>query len=144
MESEKVKEIKKALEAYGNDNKGITILRSGEIQSISYTDILTYINELEKCSEKWQKLCADEVALNKTFRDKINELESENEKLNKIFTYDKSMRDRCFDFIKNTKEQALKQFAERVKMEFYYEFDELIPSIMKGKIDKILKEFIGE
>jgi hypothetical protein len=29
-------------------------------------------------------------------------------------------------------------------MEFYYEFDELIPSIMSDKIDKILKEIIGE
>ena len=48
MNSEKVKEIKKALEVYGNENKGITILRGGEIQLISYADILTLINELEK------------------------------------------------------------------------------------------------
>lgn len=32
------------------------------------------------------------------------------------------------------------RFAERVKMAFYYEFDELIPSIMADKIDEIAKE----
>lgn len=36
--------------------------------------------------------------------------------------------------------KKLNDFAERIKMEFYYEFDELIPSIMADKIDKILKE----
>lgn len=41
-------------------------------------------------------------------------------------------------------EEKLKKFAERVKMEFYYEFDEIIPSIMADKIDKIAKEIIGE
>ncbi len=32
------------------------------------------------------------------------------------------------------------KFAERVKMAFYYEFDEIIPSIMADKIDEICKE----
>ena len=32
------------------------------------------------------------------------------------------------------------KFAERVKMAFYYEFDELIPSIMADKIDEICKD----
>ena len=40
----------------------------------------------------------------------------------------------------NVKE-ALKEFAERIKMAFYYEFDELIPSIMSDKIDEIAKEY---
>ena len=39
----------------------------------------------------------------------------------------------------NVKE-ALKEFAERVKMAFYYEFEELIPSIMSDKIDELIKE----
>lgn len=37
------------------------------------------------------------------------------------------------------RKQAMKEFAERVKMAFYYEFDELIPSIMAGKIDELLE-----
>ena len=43
----------------------------------------------------------------------------------------------------NVKE-ALKEFAERVKMAFYYEFEELIPSIMSDKIDELIKEVCGE
>ena len=38
------------------------------------------------------------------------------------------------------REQVVKEFAERVKMAFYYEFDELIPSIMADKIDELVKE----
>lgn len=39
---------------------------------------------------------------------------------------------------------AIEAFAERVKMEFYYEFDELIPSIMADKIDALVKEMVGD
>lgn len=38
------------------------------------------------------------------------------------------------------RKQAVIEFAERVKMAFYYEFDELIPSIMADKIDELVKE----
>ena len=38
------------------------------------------------------------------------------------------------------RKRAVKEFAERVKMAFYYEFDELIPSIMADKIDELVKE----
>lgn len=38
------------------------------------------------------------------------------------------------------KRETAEKFAERVKMAFYYEFDELIPSIMADKIDEICKE----
>lgn len=43
----------------------------------------------------------------------------------------------------NVKE-AVQEFAKRVKMVFYYEFDELIPSIMSDKIDELIKEVCGE
>ena len=42
------------------------------------------------------------------------------------------------------RKQAVKEFAERVKMAFYYEFDELIPSTMADKIDELVKEAYGE
>lgn len=42
------------------------------------------------------------------------------------------------------RKQAVKEFAERVKMAFYYEFDELMPSIMADKIDELVKEVCGE
>ena len=40
--------------------------------------------------------------------------------------------------------EAVREFADRVKMAFYYEFDELIPSIMADKIDNLVKEMVGE
>lgn len=43
--------------------------------------------------------------------------------------------------MKADKYEAVKEFAERVKMAFYYEFDEIIPSIMSDKIDELLKEY---
>lgn len=159
MESEKVKEIKKALEVYGNENKGITILRSGEIQSISYADILIYIKELEKCSEKWQKLCADEVALNKTFRDKINELESENERLkeeNRILSDNDTLLEMVALLSKETdillnriakleKENGkqLKQFAERLKGKFEHCVGDIYHAdTIDERIDETLNEFL--
>ena len=39
---------------------------------------------------------------------------------------------------------AVKEFAESIKMAFYYEFDELIPSIMADKIDELVKEVCGD
>lgn len=39
---------------------------------------------------------------------------------------------------------AVKEFAESVKMAFYHEFEELIPSIMADKIDGIVKEICGD
>ena len=36
--------------------------------------------------------------------------------------------------------EAIKEFAEQVKQAFYYEFDEIIPSIMADKIDALVKE----
>ena len=45
------------------------------------------------------------------------------------------------DELKQYKVQAVKEFAEKVKMAFYYEFDEIIPSIMSDKIDELLKDY---
>lgn len=38
---------------------------------------------------------------------------------------------------------AVEDVTERIKMAFYYEFDELIPSIMADKIDELVKEVCG-
>ena len=43
------------------------------------------------------------------------------------------------NFKKEVQKKTAEKFAERVKMAFYYEFDELIPSIMADKIDEICK-----
>ena len=39
---------------------------------------------------------------------------------------------------------AVKEFAESIKMAFYHEFEELIPSIMADKIDELVKEVCGD
>lgn len=88
MNSEKVKEIKKALDYCCREcDCDCPFDKNGkpyeECKSLLLFEALTLINELEKCSEKWQKLCANEVGLNKTLRDRISELESENERLKK-------------------------------------------------------------
>jgi hypothetical protein len=49
-------------------------------------------------------------------------------------------KDEIINFLVKRKVQY---FAERVKMAFYYEFDELIPSIMADKIDEICNETIN-
>ena len=41
-------------------------------------------------------------------------------------------------------EKAGNDIGERIKTEFYCEFDELIPSIMADKIDEIVKEVLNE
>ena len=53
-------------------------------------------------------------------------------------------RDEEMRLANEERKQAVREFAERVKMAFYYEFDELIPSIMADKIDEVVKEVCGE
>ena len=48
------------------------------------------------------------------------------------------------DYVAKARKETAENFTERVKMAFYYEFDELIPSIMADKIDEICKELGGE
>lgn len=46
----------------------------------------------------------------------------------------------CNAEIVSCKSEAVKEFAKKIKLDFYYEFDELIPTIMAEKIDKRVKE----
>lgn len=48
------------------------------------------------------------------------------------------------DALRERLNRTVKDVAERIKMEFYYEFDELIPSIMADKIDEIVKEVLND
>lgn len=79
---------------------------------------------------------------------RLHELEDKIERGELISTVqdERSEQEIAF-FVKHNAEvrkQAVKEFAERVKMAFYYEFDELIPSIMADKIDELAKEVCGE
>ena len=41
-------------------------------------------------------------------------------------------------------EEVIDKFAEEIKLEFYREFDEIIPSIMADKIDQLKKKFVTD
>lgn len=44
----------------------------------------------------------------------------------------------------NEKRELAEKLAERIKNEFYIQFDEIIPSIMSVRIDEIVKEVLDE
>lgn len=46
--------------------------------------------------------------------------------------------------IQKEKKELAEKLAERIKNEFYIQFDEIIPSIMADRIDKIVKEVLDE
>lgn len=90
MESEKVKEIKKALEDnanYEHHNK-LGYIAGYKCKTVDYADILTLINELESENERLTKLqsrggcrVAELGIENQQLKDRIAELESENKEL---------------------------------------------------------------
>ena len=73
--------------------------------------------------------------------DLINRQQADNERLKKLLEEADVNYDKC---AKRFYTEAIKEFAERVKMAFYYEFDEIIPSIMADKIDNLVKEMVGD
>lgn len=46
--------------------------------------------------------------------------------------------------IQKEKKELAEKLTERIKNEFYIQFDEIIPSIMADKIDEIVKEVLNE
>lgn len=46
--------------------------------------------------------------------------------------------------IQKEKRELAEKLAERIKNEFYIQFDEIIPSIMADRIDEIVKEVLNE
>lgn len=127
MNSEKVKEIKECFEVL--NEYGETYITKDQTQRkfVKYADVLTYINELESENAELKQDLKKSIGTQKELLDGFNTVIKEVEQN-----------------LKREIPNLIKQFAERVKMEFYYEFDEIIPSIMSDKIDKILKEILGE
>lgn len=81
--------------------------------------------------------------------DLINRQQAEIERLqyqvNRLKKYDEKRDIELHSrLIATARAEAIKEFAEQVKMAFYYEFDELIPSIMADKIDNLVKEMVGD
>lgn len=53
----------------------------------------------------------------------------------------KFLQDRRFKELSEVRREAVEKFAEEIKLEFYREFDEIIPSIMADKIDELKKKY---
>jgi chromosome segregation ATPase len=173
MESEKVKEIKKCLEMFAIDNKEMTLFQSpvpqGEscVKTIKYADILTLINELESENENfkgfmerndWESIEDMETTLDKAqekcfevakekqqLKDRIAELEKENDCLTEEC---QNLNGRLMNITRETAptEWKLKQFAERLKEKCDYmdSYDYGRKGVFITDIDETLKEFIDD
>ena len=83
---------------------------------------------------------AGQETLQKALAEKIAEIE----RLNSDLRVWNDIAHRETEYFEIAKAEAIKEFADRVKMAFYYEFDEIIPSIMADNIDNLVKEMVGE
>ena len=76
--------------------------------------------------------------------ERLAKLENKIEKGELISTVQNAQSEQEIEFFAEhnaaVRKQAVREFAERVKMAFYYEFDELIPSIMADRIDALVEE----
>lgn len=147
MESEKVKEIKKALEDNANyeHHDKLGYIDGYKCKTVSYADILTLINELEsenkRLLEQRNKTYNIWVKDTEQLKDRIAELEKE---IKENAFYSKGYA----QGIKNTYEvvvpDKLKQFAERLKEKFYYVFGNEYEQSVSGFDTKVLIEYIDE
>ena len=146
MTSEKVKEIKKALEFnanYEHYNKS-GYIDGYKCKTVTYADILTLINELESENDTLHTNLCEWRKENQQLKDRIAELEKEIEE-NAFYSKGYAQG------IKNTYEvvvpDKLKQFAERLKN--YVDNNQVQTTYFGGKcfidketIDETLKEYV--
>ena len=144
MDSEKVKEIKKALEDNANYkyHDKFSYIDGYKCKPVAFADILTLINELESENEILRNAkvvyetvdyCAGDL---RNAENRIAELEKENEtKTNTIIDLLKKQ-----EFYETEK---LKQFAERLQEKLSDKIGYDRPYVMRN-IDETLKEFVNE
>ena len=110
-------------------------------------------NEIKKALEDLFKLMLHDGDLQRTSiiskaLDLINRQKAENEKLkqeNEFFR--KTITENAqralevtVEAIETAKSEAIKEFAEKLKMECYATYDEVLPSLFADIIDKLVKE----
>lgn len=136
MESEKVKEIKKALEDNKTDH--LPYIDGYKCKFVDYSDILTLINELESENETLRNAKVVYETVDYCYEDlkkaekRIAELEKENAIKN----------DTIVDLLKKQEfyeKEKLTKFAERVKEKLF----DLGNIVNENDIDETLKEFLG-
>ena len=158
MNSEKVKEIKKALESFAEADKQMTLwqnpIPNGEKHciEIKYADILTYINELESENERLKE---DNRILsnNDTLLEMVALLSKEEGiLLNKIAELERKLgaKERLtfanrIELVDNAVKIKLKQFAERLKEKYGKSCSEYYPLLLEltsEQLDETLNEFL--
>ena len=91
------------------------------------------------CHDEYNEIRVDVLLLEAL--DLINRQQADNKRLKKLLEEADVNYNKC---AKRFYKEGVKEFAERVKMAFYYEFDEIIPSIMADNIDNLVKEMVGD
>lgn len=128
MNSEKVKEIKEALEH--NAKSGIGYDSGEKFCDIWFVDILNLINELESENKRLQDLC------NKTYEDltkEIDRLEKETKQL-------KQFAERLKESL-NDMEYRAKTGRKTLRIEEVYEqMNWILHKVVQSKIDEVAKE----
>ena len=112
----------------------------------------TYYERDDMCKEcreehrqlaKWlEELKESRETINRQ-KAEIERLEKARQKQAQFLGEERGQKYELINKITKAKTETIKEFAEQVKMAFYYEFDELIPSIMADKIDNLVKEMGG-
>ena len=171
MESEKAKEIKKVLEE-GQFNTIKHHQKEGNPIKISFADILTLINELESQNKRLNKALVDNLEAykdgfnegaglkkrvddklkteNQQLKDRIAELEKENQSLKESIEYGNEVCKECQSDKDKCKKWKLKQFAERLKEKGQKAFINVggitasAKTVILHDIDETLKEFIDD
>ena len=145
MESEKVKEIKKALE-YNILSEFMNRLpyadEFNKLKMVSFEDILTLINELESENAYKQEHIELWFKKNEEKKNRIAELETLCNK-----TYEDLTKE--IDRLEKEKTEQLKQFAEKLKKKSFDKnpFNDWAGStyvVLVKDIDELLKEFIND
>ena len=147
MNREKVKEIKKALEDnanYEHHNK-LGYIDGYKCKTVAYADILTYINELESENERLNKALVDNL---EAYKDGFNEGAGLKKGVDdKLKTENQQLKDRIDELEKENVKQ-LKQFAERLKEKMgvreYMGVKYKQGVFSENDIDQTLKEFIND
>ena len=169
MNSEKVEEIKKALQDHSIEK--LKYQDGIKIKELDFFDILTYINELEsederlnksdtskeKSSIEYYNLYRDFKRENQQLKDRIAELEKENGELKEHvaevekgiinIAKERNKKDELASKFIDSYNDSLKQFAEKLKAKYGKSCSEYYPMLIEmtsDDIDELLKEYIDE
>lgn len=140
MNSEKVKEIKKALQDHSIEK--LKYQDGIKIKELDFFDILTYINELESENERLNKSDTSKEEssieyynLYRDFKRENQTLKAENERLKEVIADQNELCWNC--------KKSVKEFAEKLKKRtiLYNGINVKYEAITADIIDELLKEY---